>query len=116
MPNTPSQTLQKITLNNHITTTNNLFITIINHQTNKHQYIPQTITQNITTIITKTKNKTTNNKIHKIHNIPIIYLNQLNKHLSTLTNHFYHKPSNNLHLINITNTNNKTTTTQLLTQ
>lgn len=55
-------------------------------------------------------------KIIYYKNVPIIYLVDLGRKLSTIADHFYCQPSKKLSVVGVTGTNGKTTITQLLAQ
>ncbi|UDG81386.1 UDP-N-acetylmuramoyl-L-alanyl-D-glutamate--2,6-diaminopimelate ligase [Candidatus Profftia lariciata] len=116
LSNAPDIFLHSITLDSRNTMVGDLFVAIVGHQTNGCLYIPQAISQGVAAVIAEANGEIEDSTIIKKYNVPIIYLNKLNSHLSMLAGRFYHHPGNKLHLIGVTGTNGKTTITQLLAQ
>jgi len=83
-----------------------LFICISGYTVDGHDYIDQAINNGAVAVMAE--------KELTRHDLPILYVKDTNRALSFLANYFYDFPTNNLHLIGITGTNGKTSTTYLL--
>ncbi|ABF14169.1 UDP-N-acetylmuramoylalanyl-D-glutamate--2,6-diaminopimelate ligase [Baumannia cicadellinicola str. Hc (Homalodisca coagulata)] len=103
-----------ISMNSMTAQYGDLFIAIQGHKQDGRDYIPSAIAKGVAAILAEAKGQTKHGEIHKLHDVPIIYFNQLNKMLSAIAGHFYQQPSRFLRLIGITGTNGKTTISYLL--
>ncbi len=94
------------------------FFCIKGEKTDGHNYINSAIQAGSKIIIADFKNKKQLDSIQNSANnsIIFIYVHNVRKALAEASNLFYGKPSHHLHLIGITGTNGKTTTTHLTAQ
>lgn len=114
--NAPERALREIVLDSRVAAAGDLFVAIVGHQTDGRRYIPQAIAQGVAAVIAQAEGEADHGSIKEIHGVPVIWLADLNQHLSVLAGQFYHQPGSSLRLIGVTGTNGKTTTTQLLAQ
>ncbi|MFP3019228.1 MAG: UDP-N-acetylmuramoyl-L-alanyl-D-glutamate--2,6-diaminopimelate ligase [Arsenophonus sp.] len=115
--NAPDKILQEMKIDSRKIVTGDLFLAVNGHQTDGRKYISQAITQGgVAAIIAEAERETESGTIRYIHDVPVIYINDLNNQLSLLAGEFYQHPASNLRLIGVTGTNGKTTTSQLISQ
>lgn len=112
----PGRALREMTLDSRVAAAGDLFVAIVGHQTDGRRYIPQAIAQGVAAVIAEADGVAPDASVVEMHGIPVIYLRNLNQHLSKLAGQFYHQPGAALRLVGVTGTNGKTTTTQLLAQ
>lgn len=112
----PDLSVREMTMDSRQVAAGDLFIAIPGHQTDGRDYIPQAIVQGAVAIIAEAQGVANEGDIQLQQGIPVIYLNQLSRRLSELAGRFYQHPAQQLHLVGVTGTNGKTTTTQLLAQ
>ncbi|CDG20330.1 UDP-N-acetylmuramoyl-L-alanyl-D-glutamate--2, 6-diaminopimelate ligase [Xenorhabdus poinarii G6] len=112
----PELPLREMTLDSRKAAAGDLFVAVQGHQTDGRQYIPQAIAQGVAAVIAEAKGKADSGTMQKMHGVPVIYLDDLNRKLSMLAGEFYQHPGHQLKLVGVTGTNGKTTTTQLLAQ
>lgn len=113
---TTNVSLREMTLDSRKAAAGDLFIAVKGHQSDGRHYIPQAIAQGVSAVIAEAQGEAEEGEIRFIHGVPVIYLNDLNNHLSALAGEFYHQPSSQMKLVGVTGTNGKTTTTQLIAQ
>ncbi|CUX97295.1 UDP-N-acetylmuramoyl-L-alanyl-D-glutamate--2,6-diaminopimelate ligase [Candidatus Hoaglandella endobia] len=116
VPEAPDQVLREMTLDSRTAATGDVFIAVAGHKTDGRRYILQAISQGVAAVVAQSEDDTEEVKISILHGVPVIYLRRLNELLSVLAGRFYGEPSRTLHLIGVTGTNGKTTTTHLLAQ
>ncbi|KAA1194961.1 UDP-N-acetylmuramoyl-L-alanyl-D-glutamate--2,6-diaminopimelate ligase [Photorhabdus heterorhabditis] len=112
----PERALREMTLDSRKSAAGDLFVAIKGHQADGRHYIPQAIAQGVAAVIAEAQSEADNGIVQVIHGVPVVYVSDLNNKLSQLAGQFYHHPGDKLHLIGVTGTNGKTTTTQLLAQ
>ncbi|PNM27002.1 UDP-N-acetylmuramoyl-L-alanyl-D-glutamate--2,6-diaminopimelate ligase [Yersinia enterocolitica] len=112
----PERALREMTLDSRVAAAGDLFVAIVGHQTDGRRYIPQAIAQGVAAVVAEADGVAPDASVVEMHGIPVIYLRNLNQHLSKLAGQFYHQPGTALRLVGVTGTNGKTTTTQLLAQ
>jgi len=105
-----------MTLDSRVAASGDLFVAVVGHQADGRRYIPQAIAQGVAAVVAEAQGEASDGEIREMHGVPVIYLSQLHQRLSALAGRFYHEPSGALHLVGVTGTNGKTTTTQLLAQ
>lgn len=108
--------LREMTLDSRKTAAGDLFVAIQGHQVDGRDYIPQAIAHGVAAVVAEAQGQAYDGEISLKHGVPVIYLQDLNQRLSELAGRFYHHPGKTLHLVGVTGTNGKTTTTQLLAQ
>jgi UDP-N-acetylmuramoyl-L-alanyl-D-glutamate--2,6-diaminopimelate ligase len=108
--------LKEMTLDSRVAAAGDLFLAVKGHNVDGRRYIAQAIAQGVAAVIAEAEGEATNGSVVMSHGVPIIYLAQLNQHLSALAGRFYQNPSEKMRLVGVTGTNGKTTTTQLLAQ
>lgn len=108
--------LNEMVLDSRLAAAGDLFVAITGHKVDGRHYIPQAIAQGVSAVIAEAEGVAADGSVSFSHNIPIIYLSQLNSRLSELAGRFYRQPSHRLQLVGVTGTNGKTTTTQLMAQ
>lgn len=94
----------------------NLFAAVKGSQTDGRFYIDHAIRNGAVAVLSEPVNYITSFKKYDyyINNIPIIYIENLNRYLSDIAGRFYDYPSYFLDVIGVTGTNGKTTVTCLL--
>ncbi|GKX62980.1 UDP-N-acetylmuramoyl-L-alanyl-D-glutamate--2,6-diaminopimelate ligase [Pragia fontium] len=112
----PERKLKEMTLDSRTAAAGDLFLAIKGHKVDGRRYIAQAIAQGVSAVIAEAEGEATDGSVAMSHGVPIIYIAQLNKHLSALAGRFYQQPSEKMRLVGVTGTNGKTTTTQLLAQ
>ncbi|CNH83991.1 UDP-N-acetylmuramoyl-L-alanyl-D-glutamate--2,6-diaminopimelate ligase [Yersinia pekkanenii] len=112
----PARALREMTLDSRIAAAGDLFVAIVGHQADGRRYIPQAIAQGVAAVVAEADGVAPDASVSEMHGVPVIYLRNLNQHLSQLAGQFYHQPGAALRLVGVTGTNGKTTTTQLLAQ
>lgn len=112
----PERALREMTLDSRVAAAGDLFVAIVGHQTDGRRYIPQAIAQGVAAVVAEADGVAPDASMVEMHGVPVIYLRNLNQHLSKLAGQFYHQPGAALRLVGVTGTNGKTTTTQLLAQ
>nr|WP_246612023.1 UDP-N-acetylmuramoyl-L-alanyl-D-glutamate--2,6-diaminopimelate ligase [Candidatus Schneideria nysicola] len=116
MKNISLSFLKDMKMDSRITSKGDLFIAIPGDRTDGRYYINEAIKNGVAVILAEADNPLQDGKITIQNGTPIIYVNQLKLHLSDLAGQFYNHPSHFMHLIGITGTNGKTTTTYLIAQ
>lgn len=116
LENAPERVLREMALDSRVAAAGDLFVAVSGHEKDGRCYIPQAIAQGVAAVIAEAEGEAPNATVREQHGVPIIYLSQLNKHLSALAGRFYQQPGAALRLVGVTGTNGKTTTTQLLAQ
>ncbi|MDW9425008.1 UDP-N-acetylmuramoyl-L-alanyl-D-glutamate--2,6-diaminopimelate ligase, partial [Yersinia enterocolitica] len=109
----PERALREMTLDSRVAAAGDLFVAIVGHQTDGRRYIPQAIAQGVAAVVAEADGVAPDASMVEMHGVPVIYLRNLNQHLSKLAGQFYHQPGAALRLVGVTGTNGKTTTTQL---
>ncbi|MFN1583391.1 UDP-N-acetylmuramoyl-L-alanyl-D-glutamate--2,6-diaminopimelate ligase [Vibrio rotiferianus] len=90
------------------------FVAIIGHVVDGRKFIPAAIEQGANAVIAQACDLKTHGMIEIVDDVPVIYLDALDKCLSEIAGHLYPYP--NMDLIGVTGTNGKTTITQLIAQ
>ncbi len=90
------------------------FVAIIGHVVDGRQFIPTAIEQGANAVIAQACDVKAHGSIEIINDVPVVYLDALDKCLSQIAGQLYHYP--NMELIGVTGTNGKTTITQLIAQ
>lgn len=108
--------LKEMTLDSRLAAAGDLFLAVNGHSVDGRNYIAQAIAQGVSAVIAEAEGEAAHGSVVMSHGVPIIYIEQLNKHLSALAGRFYQQPSEKMRLVGVTGTNGKTTTTQLLAQ
>lgn len=116
VPAAPRRAFKRMTLDSRIAAPEDLFFAVLGHQNDGRRYISNAINQGVSAVIAEANGQAEAGTIIEMHNVPIIYLSQLNKKLSAIAGRFYNQPAERLRLVCVTGTNGKTTTTQLLAQ
>ncbi|WP_127959465.1 UDP-N-acetylmuramoyl-L-alanyl-D-glutamate--2,6-diaminopimelate ligase [Serratia microhaemolytica] len=116
MPAAPACQLREMSLDSRCITAGDLFVAVAGHQTDGRSYIAQAIKQGAAAVVAQATDPAMHQKVEQICGVPVVYLYQLNRHLSALAGAFYQQPSQRLQLVGVTGTNGKTTITQLLAQ
>jgi UDP-N-acetylmuramoyl-L-alanyl-D-glutamate--2,6-diaminopimelate ligase len=115
-PDFPERALREMILDSRVAAAGDLFVAVVGHQTDGRCYIPQAIAHGVAAVVAEADGVAPDGSVSEMHGVPVIYLHNLNQHLSKLAGQFYHQPGAALHLVGVTGTNGKTTTTQLLAQ
>ncbi|PPI88648.1 UDP-N-acetylmuramoyl-L-alanyl-D-glutamate--2,6-diaminopimelate ligase [Candidatus Pantoea edessiphila] len=116
IPNAPTCFFNNIQLDSRQVIKGDLFVAILGHFKDGRNFISEAISNGAIAVIAESTGKYPHGQISSICGIPIIYLLELNKKLSTLAKIFYKHPGKNQTIIGVTGTNGKTTITQLLAQ
>ncbi len=114
--NSKNNILREMKIDSRKVTKGDIFLAVNGHQTDGRLYISQAILRGAVAIIAETDREIESGTVGYIHNIPIIYINNLNNKLSFLAGEFYQHPGKKMQLIGVTGTNGKTTVTQLIAQ
>ena len=101
--------VQSIAYNSNEVTEKGVFVAITGFMEDGHHYISEAIKQGATVIILEK-----NIMIEESQNVTVLKVENSREALALITNAFYSNPGDNLHLIGITGTNGKTSTTYLL--
>lgn len=91
-----------------------LFIAIRGHAVDGRRFIPDVIAQGACAVVAEADEEHQDKTITTLNSVPIIYLADLNQHLSQLAGRLYRSDSSAL--IGVTGTNGKTTISQLIAQ
>ncbi|SHE83531.1 UDP-N-acetylmuramoyl-L-alanyl-D-glutamate--2,6-diaminopimelate ligase [Vibrio gazogenes] len=92
------------------------FVAVIGHQIDGRAFIDAAVTAGANLVIAQSDSHKQHGTIESRASVPIIYLDELNAHLSELAGRLYHHPSQHHSLVGITGTNGKTTISQLIAQ
>ncbi|MGD8115973.1 UDP-N-acetylmuramoyl-L-alanyl-D-glutamate--2,6-diaminopimelate ligase [Vibrio sp. TRT 29B02] len=90
------------------------FVAIIGHVVDGRKFIPTAIEQGANAVIAQACEQKAHGEIEIVDDVPVIYLDALDKCLSEIAGHLYTYPT--MDLIGVTGTNGKTTITQLIAQ
>lgn len=90
------------------------FVAIIGHATDGRRFIDKAITQGANLVLAQACSQHPHGSVEERHAVPVVYLEQLDKHLSELAGRLYGGHHN--HVIAVTGTNGKTTISQLIAQ
>lgn len=90
------------------------FVAIIGHVVDGRKFIPTAIEQGANAVIAQACEQKAHGTIEIVDDVPVIYLDALDKCLSEIAGHLYTYPT--MDLIGVTGTNGKTTITQLIAQ
>ncbi|WP_348666527.1 UDP-N-acetylmuramoyl-L-alanyl-D-glutamate--2,6-diaminopimelate ligase [Arsenophonus symbiont of Ornithomya chloropus] len=112
----PNKILKGITLDSRKVKTGYLFLAVKGHKTDGRKYISEAIEKGVSTVIAEGEKNKKSKIIQYINDVPIIYIHDLNNHLSFLAGKFYNNPAKKLRIIGITGTNGKTTISYLIAQ
>lgn len=85
-----------------------IFIALEGHVVDGHDFIEKAVENGAKTILVSKKD------ISVIEGINYYYVENLSENIGTIASNFYGYPQNNLHIIGVTGTNGKTTTTYIL--
>ncbi|MXP67181.1 UDP-N-acetylmuramoyl-L-alanyl-D-glutamate--2,6-diaminopimelate ligase [Pantoea sp. Aalb] len=116
VPNVPSIILRDMVIDSRSAVYGDLFIAVVGHRFDGRHFISHAISQGVVAVIAEAEGVAKDGDIREFNGIPVIYLSQLLKHLSSLAGCFYQQPAKKLKIIGVTGTNGKTTTTQLIAQ
>ncbi|ASA55202.1 UDP-N-acetylmuramoyl-L-alanyl-D-glutamate--2,6-diaminopimelate ligase [Vibrio gazogenes] len=92
------------------------FVAVIGHQIDGRAFVDAAVTAGANLVIAQSDSHKQHGTIESRASVPIIYLDELNAHLSELAGRLYHHPSQHHSLVGITGTNGKTTISQLIAQ
>ncbi|MDW6093747.1 UDP-N-acetylmuramoyl-L-alanyl-D-glutamate--2,6-diaminopimelate ligase [Vibrio rhizosphaerae] len=92
------------------------FVAVIGHQIDGRTFIDTAIAAGANLVIAQSDSQTQHGTIEARAAVPVIYLDELNTHLSELAGRLYQHPSQHHSLVGITGTNGKTTISQLIAQ
>ncbi|MBK4775594.1 UDP-N-acetylmuramoyl-L-alanyl-D-glutamate--2,6-diaminopimelate ligase [Candidatus Pantoea edessiphila] len=92
-----------------------LFVAVLGCFVDGRNFISEAIRNGAVAVLAESYDRS-NGKIDNYSGIPIIYLSELNKKLSTLGRIYYENPGKKQKIIGVTGTNGKTTVTNLLSQ
>ncbi|MDW6001743.1 UDP-N-acetylmuramoyl-L-alanyl-D-glutamate--2,6-diaminopimelate ligase [Vibrio mangrovi] len=108
--------VQRLVLDSRRIQPGDTFVAVIGHQADGRRFIDAAIATGANLILAQSDPDNTHGTTEFRASVPIVYLNDLNHHLSELAGRLYHHPSQHHHLIGVTGTNGKTTISQLITQ
>ncbi|MXP51144.1 UDP-N-acetylmuramoyl-L-alanyl-D-glutamate--2,6-diaminopimelate ligase [Pantoea sp. SoEX] len=112
----PTCFFNEIRLDSRTVKKGDLFIAVLGHYTDGRNFIQEAIYNGAVAVLAEAGNNVSNGKIIYINGVPIIYLSELNKKLSTLGKIYYRNPGQKQKIIGVTGTNGKTTVTHLIAQ
>lgn len=101
----------QIEIDSRRVTPGTLFVAIVGHQTDGHQYISKAISNGATVIMHQM-----NSNIDKVDGICYIPVSDTSKYAGIIAHKFYGEPTHHLQLIGVTGTNGKTSVVTLLYQ
>ncbi|WP_422386883.1 UDP-N-acetylmuramoyl-L-alanyl-D-glutamate--2,6-diaminopimelate ligase [Candidatus Pantoea edessiphila] len=116
VPNAPLCFFNTIKLDSRKIVKGDLFIAVLGCFNDGRNFILEAISNGAVAILAEANGKTHHGKQYVVNGIPVIYLSDLNKKLSTLAKIFYRNPGKKQKIIGVTGTNGKTTVTQLIAQ
>lgn len=105
--------ISNIELDSRLITTNGLFVALKGAQTDGRLYIEKAIKLGAVAILVDPND---GELLVNQYAVPVIYIENLNEHLSEIASRFYDFPQRRLTLIGVTGTNGKTTVNQLIGQ
>ncbi|MGR5132786.1 UDP-N-acetylmuramoyl-L-alanyl-D-glutamate--2,6-diaminopimelate ligase [Vibrio alfacsensis] len=113
-PNLSSVLVSELELDSRRIQLGTTFVAIVGHVVDGRKFIPTAIQQGANAVIAQACDLKTHGTIEIMDDVPVIYLDALDKCLSQIAGQLYHYP--NMDLIGVTGTNGKTTITQLIAQ
>lgn len=113
-PSLSSVLVSELELDSRRVQSGTTFVAIIGHAVDGRNFIAKAIQQGANAAIAQACERKAHGTIEIVDNVPVIYLDALDKCLSQIAGQFYHYP--NMELIGVTGTNGKTTITQLIAQ
>lgn len=112
----PNMMFREITSDSRKVVTGDVFAAVKDDLADGRQYISRAIAQGAVAVMSEAQNDGESGTICYMDGVPVVYIKDLNRHLSRLAEEFYQHPAANLKLIGVTGTNGKTTTTHLIAQ
>lgn len=113
-PHLAAMPVAHLELDSRKVATGDVFVAVIGHSVDGRRFIPAAIEQGAAAVIAQACERYPHGYIDSQHRAPVIYLADLNQHLSHLAGRLYTSQGNAL--IGVTGTNGKTTITQLIAQ
>ncbi|PMH39927.1 UDP-N-acetylmuramoyl-L-alanyl-D-glutamate--2,6-diaminopimelate ligase [Vibrio sp. 10N.286.49.B3] len=92
------------------------FVAVIGHAVDGRKFISSALSQGASSVIAEACERNPHGSIEWVDGVAIVYIQELNQHLSALAGRFYHQQASENALIGVTGTNGKTTITQLIAQ
>lgn len=108
--------INRIILNSKEVKKGDLFIALKGNYLNGTNFILEALSKGAIAVIKQSHNNYYKLIKYSDNYIPILYLTDLNKHLSAIAGRFYNEPSKKIKIIAVTGTNGKTTITHLISQ
>lgn len=109
-------TPSSFTLDSRDVTAGCLFAAVKGHVVDGRRFIDNAIAQGAIAVVAEAQGIASHGDVAMQQGVPIIYIADLNLHLSAMAKAFYAKPDEQLKLVAVTGTNGKTTISQLLAQ
>ncbi|SJN55807.1 UDP-N-acetylmuramoyl-L-alanyl-D-glutamate--2, 6-diaminopimelate ligase [Vibrio ruber DSM 16370] len=108
--------VQRLVLDSRQIHPGDTFVAVIGHHIDGRTFIDAAVTAGASLIIAQSDPQKPHGTIETHTSVPIIYLDDLNTHLSELAGRLYRHPSQHHSLVGVTGTNGKTTISQLIAQ
>lgn len=109
-----SMVVQRLELDSRKVTQGTTFVAIKGHAVDGRRFIPSAIEQGANAVIAEACELHPHGEVTNVSGVSVVYINQLNQHLSALASQLY--PLDKNKLIGVTGTNGKTTITQIMAQ
>ncbi|MGY5539619.1 UDP-N-acetylmuramoyl-L-alanyl-D-glutamate--2,6-diaminopimelate ligase [Vibrio brasiliensis] len=106
--------VQRLELDSRKVTQGTTFVAIKGHAVDGRRFIPSAIEQGANAVIAEACELHPHGEVTNVSGVSVVYINQLNQHLSALASQLY--PLDKNKLIGVTGTNGKTTITQIMAQ
>ncbi|MGP8307048.1 UDP-N-acetylmuramoyl-L-alanyl-D-glutamate--2,6-diaminopimelate ligase [Vibrio sp. YIC-376] len=113
-PSLASVLVSELELDSRRVQTGTTFVAIVGHVVDGRRFISSAIEQGANAVIAQACDLKSHGTIEMVGDVPVIYLNALDKCLSEIAGQLYTYPA--MELIGVTGTNGKTTITQLIAQ
>lgn len=114
--NCPDFCINRLELDSRQVQPGDTFVAIIGHQVDGRDYIASAASKGANLVLAQADEQHPHGETDLIDEAWVLYLNELDKHLSELTGRLYNHPSHQHFLIAVTGTNGKTTIAQLIAQ
>jgi UDP-N-acetylmuramoyl-L-alanyl-D-glutamate--2,6-diaminopimelate ligase len=107
--------LRELVLDSRQVAAGDLFIALVGHEQDGRDYIRQAIAQGAVAVLAEAQGRTVEGREQQ-YGVPVVYLQELNQHLSALAGRFYADLQHSMQLVGVTGTNGKSSTTHLLAE